>query len=393
MDSVYEASDDSFLLVDVVKPFVSSSTTLLDMGAGSGYVGLELAKVGAKVTFADKNPESVKYISSFLESEDLPFTVLESDLFSSISSRFDIVVFNTPYLPDEQDVHDPALHGGPTGIEVAKKFISQVKDHLTDGGVVFLLTSSLADQPSLRRHMHEQGFQVSCVAKRSFFFEELLVYKCTLQQFDCEDQEHIALLQSLLPSSFSNPEFLARGKRGVVFKGVYDTKPAVCKVHKPGSDAKQALLLESEYLQKANDLGIGPRLYFADEQSVIMEYIPGVLIGDFLRSASSSEIRQVLKEIFSQLILLDSRQLNKFELTNPYKHIIITPDAKPVLLDFERMRFTHRPKNVTQFAQYLTSKNLLPILQEKGILSSVDSFTDEIKKYARGEPAVIHAQL
>ena len=54
-------------------------------------------------------------------------------------------------------------------------------------------------------------------------------------------------------------------------------------------------------------------------------------------------------------------------MTNPYKHIIIDKNNNPVLIDFERCRYTEQPKNVTQFLQYLTSGNVETIFKKKKI--------------------------
>jgi len=49
--------------------------------------------------------------------------------------------------------------------------------------------------------------------------------------------------------------------------------------------------------------------------------------------------------------------VNKFEMHHPTKHILIKagkPSRKTVvMIDFERCRWTEKPKNVTQFVQFL----------------------------------------
>jgi predicted Ser/Thr protein kinase len=63
---------------------------------------------------------------------------------------------------------------------------------------------------------------------------------------------------------------------------------------------------------------------------------------------------------------MDILLINKTELTNPYKDIIIDENNFVVLIDFERCKKTEKPKNITQFLQYLIKKS--SELEKKKIL-------------------------
>ncbi|MAE13397.1 hypothetical protein CMO92_02425 [Candidatus Woesearchaeota archaeon] len=95
-----------------------------------------------------------------------------------------------------------------------------------------------------------------------------------------------------------------------------------------------------------------------------MQYIDGIRIGDYLQQAPKNKIKKTLLQIFNQLRTLDKLNINKFELTNPYKHIIITKKG-PVLIDFERCRHTQHPKNISQFIQYIQTTRVQEWLQNK----------------------------
>lgn len=195
----------------------------------------------------------------------------------------------------------------------------------------------------------------------------------------------VSLLLDKVPANCVDVELFTKGKRGVIFKAKYRDLPVVVKIPRPDSDAPNTPALEARYLEKANSVGVGPKLYFFSDDFVVMEFIDGILIGDFFKNDSieSEKFIQVIKLIFDQLILLDKLGINKFELTNPYKHIIVKKDFDPVLIDFERARHTVRPKNVTQFAEYLTSGNILPLLQERDLLLDVAKFKSEISNYLK----------
>jgi predicted Ser/Thr protein kinase len=174
-------------------------------------------------------------------------------------------------------------------------------------------------------------------------------------------------LQKVIPVAYTDVCLFAKGKRGVIFKAVDPSGTVVAiKVLHPDSEAKQAVLMESTYLKKANAFGIGPRFIDSSELFVVMEFVDGQLISQWLESESFScdNAQLVIEDILSQLATLDAAGLNKFELTNPHKHIIITSENKAVLLDFERMRHAQRPKNLSQFNEYI-KRSILPVLEKK----------------------------
>ncbi len=192
-------------------------------------------------------------------------------------------------------------------------------------------------------------------------------------------------LFTVVPADCSSLEVLAKGKRGVVFKALWNGKFVAIKTKRPDSEAHNVLLLEAQYLKKVNKLGIGPKLYEADDDYVVMDFIAGPAIGEFLEDPHNPQVAilAVLKDIFDQLFTLDKAGINKFELTNPYKHIIVTKDNKTVLIDFERARHSQRPKNINQFAQYLLSSKILFLLQAKDILKDEDKFKAALTQYQK----------
>ena len=150
-------------------------------------------------------------------------------------------------------------------------------------------------------------------------------------------------------------EFLARGKRGEVFLTQYKGKTVVVKQVRPTSQALSTLENEAGWLQRVNTEHIGPKFFKLEEGKLFMEYIQGVPIGEYVEKHPLSTA--LAKEILDQCCVLDKLHVNKFEMHHPTKHILIKagkPSRKTVvMIDFERCRWTEKPKNVTQFVQFL----------------------------------------
>lgn len=101
---------------------------LLDLGCGSGVVGLLAWVHGARVVATDIDPRAV----AAARDNEL-YDVRQGDLFEAVrGERFDVVCFNPPYLPGSpgEGVHDRALYGGPR-LEVVRRFGAEVDAHLS----------------------------------------------------------------------------------------------------------------------------------------------------------------------------------------------------------------------------------------------------------------------
>jgi release factor glutamine methyltransferase len=127
--------------------------TILDMGAGSGVIGLSLALAfsGAHVTLADLSPGALTLARENSESLGVPaerLTFVQSDLFSALADRrFDLIAANLPYIPaaeipalSAEVRHDPvlALDGGARGTELIERFLTLLPQHLGPNGLVAL---------------------------------------------------------------------------------------------------------------------------------------------------------------------------------------------------------------------------------------------------------------
>ena len=104
------------------------------------------------------------------------FDCIYSDLFSNIKEKFDIIIFNPPYLPEDKNNKEDresklATTGGKKGSEIINRFLQQAKKHLTKDGKIFLLTSSLT------KNINWLDYKKKLIAKKKLFFEELMVWE------------------------------------------------------------------------------------------------------------------------------------------------------------------------------------------------------------------------
>jgi len=169
--TVYKPDEDSFLLKNYVSELDLEGKKALDMGTGSGVIALEMASKGAESTAIDINPEAVEKVSRKSKEEGLEIQVIESDLFENLDERFDLIVFNPPYLPGEEVGDNNRIWcGGEKGTELTERFLDKVDDYLKENGHALVVLSSRAD--------HEKaidGYKLDIVESKELWFETLYI--------------------------------------------------------------------------------------------------------------------------------------------------------------------------------------------------------------------------
>jgi release factor glutamine methyltransferase len=148
--------------------------TILDMGCGSGVIGISLAqhlaaRGGARVTLSDLSPEALSLArenAARLLPEATAVETVESDLFEGLGdSRYDLIVANLPYIPQSSEtalsrevLRDPplALYGGETGLEVMERFLAAAPGHLRPGGKI-AMEFGIDQGPELARLADHHG--------------------------------------------------------------------------------------------------------------------------------------------------------------------------------------------------------------------------------------------
>ena len=171
---MYSPREDSDLLVKEVKKFAYGK--VLDMGTGMGIQALAAAAKTevSEVLAADIDEDSLDYCINSIKNEKITFK--KSNLFSKIKGKFDTIIFNPPYLPQDKGIADKALYGGKKGYETLERFFSKAGDHLEKGGIILVIFSSLTNNNEVNEIIKRKGFNFKLLAKQHFFFDDLFVY-------------------------------------------------------------------------------------------------------------------------------------------------------------------------------------------------------------------------
>jgi release factor glutamine methyltransferase len=141
-------------LVEAALERAGAGMRILDLGTGSGAIAIALARsLRLQVFAADASRAALAVAEENARRLDVTVAFMESDWFSRISGRFDLIVANPPYVA-EADPHLPALRfepdqalvSGPEGLDDLRIITNEAPAYLQSGG--WLLVEHGYDQES-----------------------------------------------------------------------------------------------------------------------------------------------------------------------------------------------------------------------------------------------------
>jgi len=175
----YEPLEDSYLLAETLKKYSKDKNRairILDMGAGSGIQAGTCRKLGFKnILTSDIDKESIKLL------KEKGFKAIKSNLFENIKDKYDLIIFNPPYLPENKYDKEKDTTGGKEGCETILKFLKQAKSNLNKNGKILLLFSSLSSLEIIKKEAEDLGYKIKKLSNKKLFFEELYVYELKLK--------------------------------------------------------------------------------------------------------------------------------------------------------------------------------------------------------------------
>jgi methylase of polypeptide subunit release factors len=152
---------------------VRTTPTMLDLCAGSGCIGVAVAKhvPESVVDFGELSKQLVPTIKKNCVENGVQtdrYTIYHSNLFQNIpaDATYDFILSNPPYIDPAVDraeesvkTHEPhlALYGGVAGIEIIEQLIKAAPSHLTTGGQLWI------------EHEPEQSVAIQAIAREHNF--------------------------------------------------------------------------------------------------------------------------------------------------------------------------------------------------------------------------------
>lgn len=130
-------------VVEYTKDLNKDKIKILDLGCGSGAIGLTLKSIlkDSEVTLTDISKEALEVAKLNANNLNFDVTFIESDWFSNVKlEKYDIIVSNPPYIRTDEEIeeivknNEPslALYGGVDGLDCYRKILANIKPYLNN---------------------------------------------------------------------------------------------------------------------------------------------------------------------------------------------------------------------------------------------------------------------
>ena len=185
-----ETEELVYKVIDYIRKNNLTNIKILDLCTGSGIIGItlkkELEEFDVKILASDISSRALTVAKENASSLEADISFVESDLFSNIQDKFDIIVSNPPYIAhdDKKTIkenvlnYDPhlALFAGEEGMYFYRNIIEKSRPYLNEKGIMFFEIG------------YDQKEKIITLGENNKF--ETVVYK------DINGRDRIAILKS-----------------------------------------------------------------------------------------------------------------------------------------------------------------------------------------------------
>ena len=174
-NKTYVPSDDSLLLLNSIKNYKGES--VLEIGCGEGVTLSFLQERFNMIVGTDINLNAIKKIKKEMKKKDKNIVLLCCDAANGLYHKFDLIISNPPYLPNEKEfkLNDITVNGGELGVETTIHFIYSSISLLKPNGKIIIIVSNLSNLEFLYKYLRNLNLRKKILRSKKMFFETLYV--------------------------------------------------------------------------------------------------------------------------------------------------------------------------------------------------------------------------
>lgn len=121
-----------------------SKLSILDLGTGTGIIGITLKKMtNANVTLVDISEEALEIARKNALFHQVDVLLVQSDWFSNINNKYDLIISNPPYIRENYQLEghvleEPhlALYSGKEGLDSYELILKDINNYLKNEFVI-----------------------------------------------------------------------------------------------------------------------------------------------------------------------------------------------------------------------------------------------------------------
>jgi putative serine/threonine protein kinase len=188
------------------------------------------------------------------------------------------------------------------------------------------------------------------------------------------------------PTQNGKDFILGKGNVGIVLKALYNDTEVALKIRRSDSD-RNSMEQEAKYLELANTVKVGPKLFTWSQNFIVMEKLEGIYLRDLIqvKNPDINTVKRYIKEIIDKSRRLDQLGLDHGELVGVRKHYMII-NEEPRIIDFESASTTRRTQNVTASVQsFFLSGSFSKDLKSLGLNVERQALLTALRSYKRDQ--------
>lgn len=167
---------DSKLLAKNINK-IKFNGNVLDLGTGCGIQAIFSSKYANKITAADINQYALENTKLNIDLYNLnnKIQVIKSDLFSNISGKFNLIIFNPPFFSKRpKTIIEKSVTDYKNSL--INRFFKEVKNYLSPNGKIIMVVSNILNLNLFNQIIIKSGLNFKIIDKKKFNFDEYLVY-------------------------------------------------------------------------------------------------------------------------------------------------------------------------------------------------------------------------
>ena len=128
--------------IKYINRYFNNPIDIIDLGTGSGVIGLTLEnKVSTNsVDLVDISKDALEVTRINKDNLNSNSNLIESDFFTNIDKKYDVIISNPPYIKDNEEIEDIvknnephlALYAGEKGLDCYEKILKDVSNHMKE---------------------------------------------------------------------------------------------------------------------------------------------------------------------------------------------------------------------------------------------------------------------
>ncbi len=132
-------------IINYVNKKFKKKVSILDLGTGSGAIAIALSKqLDSSVTAIDISDKAIELAKINAKNNNVKITYLKNDMLENISSKYDVVVSNPPYISYDEEImesvkkYEPniALYADNKGLYFYEKILKTIKNNLNKDFII-----------------------------------------------------------------------------------------------------------------------------------------------------------------------------------------------------------------------------------------------------------------